>query len=69
MSKSPEMNQFLDKLSNILYKNSRLKCIEDKICVCCSKPAIKFRNKLSEKEFTISALCQECQDGTFWDGT
>jgi hypothetical protein len=64
-SKSPEMNNLLETLSQTIFKRSRLACIKGGVCVCCGKPAISFKNKLSEKEFTISGLCQKCQDGVF----
>ena len=31
----------------------------------CGKPIKGFKNALSEKEFKISGLCQECQDKIF----
>jgi hypothetical protein len=31
-------------------------------CVHCKKEAKKFRDFLSLKEYSISKLCQECQD-------
>lgn len=31
----------------------------------CDTTNMKFRDKLSEKEFKISGLCQKCQDKTF----
>lgn len=31
----------------------------------CDTTNMKFRDKLSEKEFRISGLCQKCQDETF----
>ncbi|KKL94018.1 hypothetical protein LCGC14_1868820 [marine sediment metagenome] len=34
-------------------------------CSFCNKPAGEFNDRLSKKEFTISGLCQECQDETF----
>ena len=64
-NKSPEMNQMLENLSSVIYKRSRLACIKGGVCVCCGKPAVSFKDKLSEKEFTISGLCQKCQDGVF----
>ena len=30
-----------------------------------SKPIGEFRDRLSEKEYTISGMCQSCQDSTF----
>jgi len=34
-------------------------------CPHCKKAIGEFRNNISEKEFTISGLCQECQDEVF----
>lgn len=34
----------------------------------CGGEATKFRNPLSEREYSISALCQRCQDRVFGDG-
>ena len=38
------------------------------VCVFCGKfvdPKKDFRNAISLKEFTISGICQACQDGVF----
>jgi len=35
------------------------------VCAFCGKPITGFRDVLSEKEYRISGLCQECQDGVF----
>lgn len=40
-------------------------CVKKKICCWCKKPAVEFRDKLSEKEYQISGFCQDCQDKTF----
>ena len=34
-------------------------------CAGCTKPITEFRNTISQKEYTISGLCQECQDSVF----
>lgn len=31
----------------------------------CYGPAHEFRDEISKREFTISGLCQECQDKAF----
>lgn len=31
----------------------------------CGKPADEFRDDLSRREYTISGLCQACQDEVF----
>jgi len=38
------------------------------VCVFCKKPIDPdkdFRNEISRKEFTISGICQSCQDQIF----
>lgn len=38
------------------------------VCVFCGKPVDPrkdFRNAISLKEFTISGICQACQDSVF----
>lgn len=38
-------------------------------CVWCRKEAIVFEDEISEREFKISGLCQECQNKSFkWGG-
>lgn len=39
------------------------KCINPPIG--CGQPIISFKDKLSEKEWRISGLCQTCQDKIF----
>ena len=34
-------------------------------CASCLGPAKEFRDYLSHKEYTISLLCQQCQDLVF----
>ena len=43
-------------------------CIYNNACVFCGtiiNPITDFKDELSKKEFSISGLCQECQDKTF----
>ena len=40
-----------------------LEKIENKICPTCNKKITGFKDRLSEKEYKISGMCQECQDG------
>lgn len=67
MPKSPEMEKFLDELSKTAFGRSR----NDEVCVTCGSIYVKptdFRNALSRKEFTISRMCQICQDSVFGVG-
>ena len=34
-------------------------------CVTCSEPVGEFRDALSKKEYSISGICQVCQDSIF----
>ena len=39
--------------------------IEADECTWCGGAATDFRDNLSRKEYTISGMCQACQDKTF----
>lgn len=65
MSKSPEMVNALDQLSQAWYGRSRSECLDKRICVVCGGPATDFTDFLSRKEYGISGMCQKCQDETF----
>ena len=34
-------------------------------CMTCEHPNMEFSDDLSRKEYAISGMCQECQDGIF----
>lgn len=34
-------------------------------CPTCTQPVGEFRDDLSRKEFSISGMCQKCQDSVF----
>ena len=61
--KSEGIRNFLNMLSG------REGAIREDLCVRppigCGKPITEFRDSLSMKEYTISGLCQECQDKVF----
>ena len=49
-------------MSRFMIKDETLKC------PTCGKefnPTKDFRNPLSQKEFIISGMCQDCQDSVF----
>jgi len=51
-------------LSNFMGR-SRENTIARNKCVSCGGEANNFRDALSRKEYTISGLCQVCQDEFF----
>jgi uncharacterized CHY-type Zn-finger protein len=65
MGKSPEIIKAIDEFSEAAFGIKRTVAQDIKICVACGKPAEHFRDALSRKEYTISGLCQECQDEVF----
>jgi hypothetical protein len=60
--KSPEIENFLETTFG------RTTAIKSGTCVYCKKKIIGFRDALSMKEYTISGLCQECQNSVFSEG-
>lgn len=63
--KSEEVEQAIASISG---EDRRIRIREDRCVkppIGCGKPATKFRDEISRKEFTISGLCQECQDKIF----
>jgi len=62
--KSTEIESFLDDLLN-LPKGGRKEKIEENKCVICGRKVKGFRDQLSEKEYSISGLCERCQDEAF----
>ena len=64
--KDKRIEKTLDNLTKTLgFKNTRSESLKKKICVMCSNPNLNFKDKLSKKEYTISGLCQTCQDDYF----
>ena len=63
--KSPGMEVTLDNLTSKAFGRKRTDSIRADICVDCGGEAKAFRDELSQKEFTISGLCQHCQDRLF----
>jgi len=63
--KSNEVEQLLKEFSGF----DRRDTIKANVCVPapigCGGPASEFRDEISRKEFTISGLCQKCQDSIF----
>ncbi len=61
--KAPAIVEFLDRFTE------RTRSIETDVCIGppfgCGREATEFRDAISKKEFTISGLCQYCQDLVF----
>ncbi len=59
--KSPQIESLLTHITG----KDRPNTIRANECVTCSAVDLVFRDALSTKEYTISGMCQECQDKVF----
>ena len=64
--KNPELEKLIDTLNPSGRK--RTESIEGNFCFICGGDANTFRDALSKKEYTISGMCQACQDKIFGKG-
>ena len=65
MKRSPEMNDFVEAMSKEMFGRGLNSSIYNEVCVSCGEPAFEFDDALSRKEFTMSGLCQVCQNEVF----
>ena len=65
MKRAKELQVFVDDLIRSVTGKSNSESIKADLCVFCGKEAKTFRDDLSLKEYTISGLCQSCQDDVF----
>jgi len=62
------IDNFAKKAFGISQSSAKRKGALMAICVFCKKPidpGNDFRNEISLREFTISGICQVCQDAFF----
>ena len=60
-TKSTAMNKLLSTIAG----KDREYTIRASKCMTCSEPDMDFKDSLSVKEYTISGMCQRCQDEVF----
>jgi RNase P subunit RPR2 len=65
MKRDPKLQKSLDRLARSRGFVPVREAIERKICSRCRKPAVEFKDHLSEKEYKITGFCQKCQDWLF----
>lgn len=61
---TPKSKAIEDLLTAITGKN-RVLAVRYNRCMTCHNPDMNFRDALSVKEYTISGMCQRCQDEVF----
>ena len=54
-----------DVFARMMFERDPQECHANSVCVCCGETALSFENELSEREYEISVMCQECQNDTF----
>lgn len=65
MAEPTEKSPAIDELLTGFTGRDRKKSIRADLCNLCGKPATDFRDELSEREYRISGMCQQCQDKVF----
>jgi hypothetical protein len=67
MKRTPGMQKDVDAIYKKISGKTLTQHLNDNTCWGCGQDVLKkgFRDELSVKEYTISALCQKCQDITF----
>ena len=58
-------HQGIEQMLTNLTGVSRKGAVAEASCVTCKGEASSFRDALSKKEYTISGMCQPCQDEVF----
>ena len=55
------MENLRDENYRMVYQDAKNR----RICIICKQPAETFRNQSAKLEYSISAICQPCQDSLF----
>jgi hypothetical protein len=63
--KPSEKSTEIDGLLSAIFGIDRKEAITKNVCAMCKKPTKGFRDARSLKEYTISGMCQKCQDRIF----
>ncbi len=59
------LQEFKDRMSKSFQGMTKAEAIEKRLCVTCKGKATIFCDRLSEREYRITGMCQECQDAIF----
>ena len=58
-------NPSIDKVLTQMMGKNRLDTVRENLCMTCDGYATEFKDEISKKEYTISGMCQTCQDRVF----
>jgi len=59
--KNPQIEHLIMQMTG----KDRRTTIKEGHCITCEVGVTTFRDDLSRKEYTISGMCQQCQDSVF----
>lgn len=62
MAQPSEKNPKIDKAITDIFGIDRKGSIVKNRCAMCGREVSEFRNRLSQIEYSISGMCQACQD-------
>jgi hypothetical protein len=62
IEKSYELEEWLNSFTKVHFGRIRFEAADTQTCVCCGGEANSFRDEVSRKEYSISRMCQKCQD-------
>ena len=48
------------------YRTDYARAKAQQTCIICGRPTVRFRDSSARFEYTVSALCQQCQDQLFY---
>lgn len=65
MERNKELQKFIDNFTELSFGRKMSECTDT--CVICGNDKGEFKDKLSEREWEITKMCQTCQDFTFGD--
>ena len=65
--KAGPIEDLLETISQVLG-TPRSVAFRDQLCVICGKDASTFKSDLCKTEYSLSGMCQVCQDGFFGTG-
>jgi hypothetical protein len=62
MKRSPEVLAALDGISLAAFGRARSVSIANNECVVCGTKDLNLRDQSAMREYSISGMCQKCQD-------
>jgi len=63
--KAKGIETMLDESAKQMFGRTRTESIRDDVCVMCGKDAKEFDTDDSRLEYSISGMCQKCQNDVY----